>query len=210
MIEDLLTYSEGESLSDQENWVLGLGSILCAAEGVYNNATRSIVYHNQTFGENQRARVTLNNNYGSGRIGPAVRCDGNNGYIFIATAGSCYIARIVNGVEQILIADGSIGIEYFTTNILELTVEGTTLKAFINGFLRLEIEDSTFTEGYTGVSGRTVDNTSILKEFVSRNIPDILTGTATITGRFFSITRRSGRFSITRNKTWKFNITRNT
>lgn len=205
MIQDSFLYTG--LLHNQDNWAQGMGELVCNNGYVANNSVRSLAYNTLENGTDQRAKAMIDYEYGPCRPGVAVRCSENNGYIFLVSADSVYIATLINGVEQILAIDGSNGIGFFVTVIIELVVVGTKLQGFVNGQLRVELIDETFTTGYPGIAGRSADTTSLIRNFTAQTSVYIPTENEVIAGRYHFIQRKSGGLKVNASP-WKFNVER--
>ena len=97
-------------------------------------------------------------NPGNGNGGPAVRMatDANTMYCFICVFDNLWISKIVAGSFEVI--EASTGAASFTAgDVARLEVQGTTLRAYLNGALLITTTDGDIDSGRFGLTGFEID-----------------------------------------------------
>lgn len=123
----------------------------------------------ETFNSNQVAQVVIAAIGVDSYMGPAVRGNpsGPDYYGFYADSGNQYIVRVDNGTYTAL---ASRSVTTAINDILRLEVEGTTLRAYVNGTLWTSLTDSALTGGNPGILSWGNNNSTRVNDWVGNSL----------------------------------------
>lgn len=109
-----------------------------------------------TFDNDQYSQATVTAIASGVYIGVAVRCSGTDngsnmtGYLFYSdSTDGCYIDEYSNGNYIGTLAGA--GTAFAVNDVIRLEVEGTAIRGYVNGNLRLSATDSSITGGQAGI-----------------------------------------------------------
>ncbi len=129
-------------------------------EAVWWNAT--------TFAADHFAEVTITTVSANAFIGPAVRISsGGNYYGFYGDNSARYLIRVVGGTWTSLATTGT---GFANGNVVRLEVEGTTLRAYINGVLWTSTTDSNLSSGSAGITSWANNADGRLDDFTAADL----------------------------------------
>jgi hypothetical protein len=154
------------------NWTALVGtnpysiiSNVAASNGA--SAENCTVYNAFTPADNQWAEVTVTQTGADAYVGPAVRGSGTSWYIFYGDTGNRALYRIVSGTPTSL-ASSATG--FAVNDVIRLEVEGTTLRAYVNGVLWTSVTDSSLASGSTGMATWSTSTSGRVNNFTADNL----------------------------------------
>ncbi len=154
------------------NWTILVGtnpysiiSNVAATNGA--SAENCTVYNAFTPADNQWAEVTITQTGNDAYVGPAVRGSGTSWYVFYGDTGNRALYRIVSGTPTSL-ASSATG--FAVNDVIRLEVEGTTLRAYVNGVLWTSVTDSSLASGNTGMATWSTSTSGRVDNFTADNI----------------------------------------
>ena len=139
------------------------------------SAENASIYTPFTPANDQWAEATVVARSADAYIGPVVRGSSNNYYIFYGDTGNRALYRIVSGTATSL-ASSATG--FAINDVIRLEVEGTTLRAYVNGVLWTSLTDSSLASGNAGIGTWSNSNQGRLDTFRADNITTDQTVTA--------------------------------
>lgn len=147
-----------------------IGNVAACATGSVEGA--AIWDGDETFTADQVAQVVISAIGVDSYMGPAVRGDpaGPDYYGFYADSGNQYIVRVDNGTYTAL---ASRSITTSVNDVLRLEVEGTTLRAYVNGTLWTFITDSAIANGTPGLLSWGTNNSTRVNDWVGNSLDNV-------------------------------------
>jgi len=186
------------------NWTALVGtnpysiiSNVAASNGA--SAENCTVYNAFTPGNDQWAEVTLTQAGADAYVGPAVRGAGTSWYVFYGDSGNRALYRIVSGTPTSL-ASSATG--FAVNDVIRLEVEGTTLRAYVNGVLWTSVTDSSLSSGNTGMATWSTSTSGRVDNFSADNISTDLNVTANLIATsetIYQATVTAGAVTVTAN-----------
>lgn len=154
------------------NWTILVGtnpysiiSNVAATNGA--SAENCTVYNAFSPAANQWAEVTVTQVGADAYVGPAVRGSGTSWYVIYGDSGNRALYRIVSGTPTSL-ASSATG--FAVNDVIRLEVEGTTLRAYVNGVLWTSVTDSSLASGSTGMATWSTSTSGRVDNFTADNI----------------------------------------
>jgi hypothetical protein len=154
------------------NWTILVGtnpysiiSNVAATNGA--SAENCTIYNAFTPADNQWAEVTITQTGADAYVGPAVRGSGTSWYVFYGDTGNRALYRIVSGTPTSL-ASSATG--FAVNDVIRLEVEGTTLRAYVNGVLWTSVTDSSLASGNTGMATWSTSTSGRVDNFTADNV----------------------------------------
>lgn len=126
----------------------------------------------ETFTADQVAEVVIAAIGVDSYMGPAVRGDpaGPDYYGFYADSGNQFLVRVDGGTYTAL---ASRSVTTSVNDILRLEVEGTTLRAYVNGTLWTSLTDSAIANGTPGILSWGNNNSTRVNDWVGNSLDNV-------------------------------------
>jgi len=136
------------------------------------SSNRSCVGYDVSFSNDHYSQIVIDNLTASQGIGPAVRATvGSNYYAWVGRTGASQLVRVVSGsAAQLAAGDG-----WSITDVIKLSVTGTTISCYKNGILDTSIDtdgmvtDATISTGIPGICGYENDEDNAADEWEGSN-----------------------------------------
>ena len=165
-------FNRADNASLGANWTAVIGT---NPYDVFSNTARcngasaenASIYTPFTPSNDQWAEATVAAQSNDAYIGPIVRGSTNNYYIFYGDPNNRAIYRLVSGTATNLASSAS---GFAINDVLRLEVEGTTLRAYINGSLWTSLTDSSLASGNAGIGTWSNNNQGHLDNFTAANL----------------------------------------
>ena len=141
------------------------------------SAENCTVYNAFSPAANQWAQVTVTQAASNAFVGPAVRGSGTSWYVFYADNASRALYRIVSGTPTSLASSGT---GFAVNDVMRLEVEGTTLRAYVNGVLWTSVTDSSLSSGNAGMATWSTSTSGRVDDFSADNLAADQTVTASL------------------------------
>lgn len=126
-----------------------------------------------TFANDHFAEVTITTTASNAFIGPAVRVSsGGNYYGFYGDNATRYLISVVGGTWTQL---ATLGTGFANNDVVRLEVEGTTLRAYVNGVLWTSVTDSNLSSGSAGLTSWANNDSGRLDDFTAADLAGAVT-----------------------------------
>lgn len=150
-------FNRADSLDLGANWATPTGAtgLQIVSNQVYGESTTgfNVEYYVGTFTNNQYSQVvmTVRSAGGATGVGPTVRVSaGGNGYMVLANGGTGIIlALLLNGGWGGQLASYGVSVPPLGA-VIRLEAEGTALRVYEDGVLRISTTDATYATGNPG------------------------------------------------------------
>lgn len=135
---------QGAGLSISSNQITASAGSATASIGLLKSSVVSAP-------DDQWGQLTISNYRAYDQVGVVLRMDGSaNGYAFRSLSANVYRIRKITAGSEVSIGSADASVTPTTGDVLYLEIQGTTLKAKVNGTDFLTTSDSTWSSGQFG------------------------------------------------------------